>query len=93
MKQYWQESRQVSEMLSEWIVFNDPDDDRYVQDEEPLALRYLDESIIDEYFVFRNVANGSPSEFTHLWNEVSRLQMFRLYAMNLTYHKEKNFKG
>lgn len=74
-------------------MFNDPDDDRYVQDDEPLALRYLDESIIDEYFVFRNIANGSTVEFNHLWNEVSRLQMYRLYAMNLTYHKERNRKG
>jgi len=90
---YWQESRQVFEMLNEWVVFNDPDDDKYVQDDEPLALRYLDESIIDEYFVFRNIANGSTVEFNHLWNEVSRLQMYRLYAMNLTYHKERNRKG
>ena len=90
---YWQESRQVFEMLNEWVVFNDPDDDKYVQDDEPLALRYLDESIIDEYFVFRNIANGSTVEFNQLWNEVSRLQMYRLYAMNLTYHKERNRKG
>lgn len=90
---YWVESKQVFDMLNEWVVFNDPDDDKYVQDDEPLALRYLDESIIDEYFVFRNIANGSTVEFTHLWNDVSRLQMFRLYAMNLTYHKERNHKG
>ena len=63
---YWQESRQVFEMLNEWVVFNDPDDDKYVQDDEPLALRYLDESIIDEYFVFRNIANGSTVEFKSL---------------------------
>lgn len=90
---YWRESRQVFEMLNEWVVFNDPDDDKYVDDDEPLALRYLDESIMDEYFVFRNIANGSASEFTHLWNDVSRLNMFRIYAMNLTYHKERNRKG
>lgn len=90
---YWQESRQVFEMLNEWVVFNDPDDDKYVDDDEPLALRYLDESIMDEYFVFRNIANGSATEFTHLWNDVSRLNMFRIYAMNLTYHKERNRKG
>lgn len=90
---YWLESRQVFEMLNEWVVFNDPDDDKYVEDDEPLALRYLDESIMDEYFVFRNIANGSASEFTHLWNDVSRLNMFRIYAMNLTYHKERNRKG
>lgn len=90
---YWLESRQVYEMLNEWVVFNDPDDDKYVDDDEPLALRYLDESIMDEYFVFRNIANGSASEFNHLWNDVSRLNMFRIYAMNLTYHKERNRKG
>jgi hypothetical protein len=90
---YWLESRQVSEMLGEWIVFNDPDDDRFVQDDEPLAMRYLDESIIDEYFVFRNIANGSPSEFRFLYHDTSRLEMFRIYAMNLTYFKERNFKG
>lgn len=90
---YWLESRQVYEMLNEWVVFNDPDDDKYVDDDEPLALRYLDESIMDEYFVFRNIANGSATEFTHLWNDVSRLNMFRIYAMNLTYHKERNRKG
>lgn len=90
---YWLESRQVYEMLNEWVVFNDPDDDKYVEDDEPLALRYLDESIMDEYFVYRNIANGSATEFTHLWNDVSRLKMFRIYAMNLTYHKERNRKG
>lgn len=90
---YWLESRQVYEMLNEWVVFNDPDDDKYVEDDEPLALRYLDESIMDEYFVFRNIANGSATEFTHLWNDISRLNMFRIYAMNLTYHKERNRKG
>jgi hypothetical protein len=80
-------------MLNEWIVFNDPDDDKYVQEDEPLALRYLDESIMDEYFVFRNIANGSPFEFHHLWNNISRLDMFKVYAMNLTYMKERNHKG
>lgn len=90
---YWHESRQISEMLNEWIVFNDPDDDKYLRDEEPLAMRYLDEGIMDEYFVFRNIANGIASEFRFLYHEVSRLEMFRIYAMNLTYHKERNHKG
>jgi hypothetical protein len=90
---YWAESKQIYEMLNEWIVFNDPDDDKYVQDDEPLAMRYLDESIMNEYFVFRNIANGSASEFHHLWNNISRLEMFKVYAMNLTYHKERNHKG
>ena len=87
---FWEESKQVHEMLNEWIVFNDPDDDRFVEDEEPLALAYLDESIMDDYFVFRNIANGSASEYRYLCNEISRLQMFKIYAMNLTYIKERN---
>lgn len=87
---FWHESKQIHEMLSEWVVFNDPDDDRYVDDDEPLGQMYLDESIMDEYFVFRNVANGNSREFHHLFFDVSRLQMFKIYAMNLAYMKERN---
>ena len=76
-------------MIENWIVFNDPDDENYVEDDEPLGTRYMDESIIDEYFIFRNIANGNPTDFAYLHNDCSRLEMFRMYAMNLTYQKEK----
>jgi hypothetical protein len=76
-------------MFAEWVVFNDPDDDRFIEDEEPLALRYLDESIMDEYFVFRNVVNGNPAAYKDLYYTLSRLDLFRIYAMNLTFSKEK----
>lgn len=77
-------------MLNEWVVFNDPDDEEYIDDEEPLGLLYLDETIMDEYFVFRNIANGNSIEFRHLYFDTSRLDMFKIYAMNLTYMKERN---
>jgi hypothetical protein len=77
-------------MFGEWVVFNDPDDDEYDEDEEPLAFRYMDESIMDEYFVFRNVANGNPDTYANLYYSMSRLDLFRIYAMNLTFIKEKS---
>jgi hypothetical protein len=76
-------------MVNEWVVFNDPDDDKYVE-EEPLALLYLNEEILDEYFVFRNIANGDARQFKELYYHTSRLDMFKIYAMNLTYIKERN---
>lgn len=76
-------------MLSEWVVFNDPDDDKFLE-EEPLALLYLDESILPEYFVFRNIANGNPQFYKELYYNTSRLELYKIYAMNLTYHKERN---
>lgn len=80
----------MSNWLNELVVFNDPDDDEYVNDDEPLCIGYLGEEFIDKYVVFRNVANGDPATYIELYNNMSRVEMFRIYAMNLTYNKEKN---
>lgn len=77
-------------MLNEWVVFNDPDDDKYLDENEPLALLYLNESILDQYFVFRNVANGDAAMYKELYYKTSRLELFQIYAMNATYNKERN---
>lgn len=80
----------VSEYFNELVVFNDPDDDRYIEDDEPLAVGYLGDTFIEKYVIFRNAANGDPSVFKYLWNECSRVEMVQIYAMNLTFLKEKN---
>jgi hypothetical protein len=40
--------------------------------------------------IFRNIANGDIANYRYLINDISRLEMFRIYAMNLTYLKEQN---
>lgn len=72
------------------IVFNDPDDDKYVDDDEPLCIVYLGEEFASDYMIFRNIAGGNVMQYKYLTEDISRLEMFRIYAMNLTYNKELN---
>ena len=84
---------QVSNYIQELVVFNDPDDDRYIDDEYPLSITYLSEDFISDYMIFRNIANGDIANYRYLINDISRLEMFRIYAMNLTYLKETGATG
>jgi len=77
-------------LLENLIVFNDPDDDKYVDDDEPLCMVYLNESFANDYMIFRNIAGGNVMQYKYLTCDISRLEMFRIYAMNLTYNKELN---
>lgn len=88
MRQYYAESNQVSDWLNELVVFNDPDDDRF--DDEPLCVGYLGDEFIDKYVIYRNIANGDPATYIDLYYNMSRVEMIRIYAMNLTFIKEKN---
>lgn len=72
------------------MVFNDPDDDRFIDDDVPLSVTYLSDDFISDYMIFRNIANGDIANYRYLINDISRLEMFRIYAMNLTYIKEQN---
>ena len=96
MKKFADESELCDNYLSELVVFNDPDDKEYVEKDTSEA--YLDSDLLNEYIVFKGIANGEPRTFLELYYHTSRLDVIKIYAYNLTYKKqkfniEKNYYG
>lgn len=87
MKQFASESELCDYYLNELVVFNDPDDKEYLDEDTSEA--YLDTDLVNEYIIFRAVANGEPSTYLKLYYETSRLEVIKIYAFNLTYKKQK----
>ena len=70
------------------MVFNDPDDDEYEDDDGDDAREYLGE-LAGSYWIYKGVANGDPLAFVQLYNETSRVDVVKAYAYNITYHKQR----
>lgn len=75
-------------MVEELVIFNDPDDDEY-EEEDLGAEYYLGEEFSNDYWIYKLVAKGDAGVFLKLYYETSRLDVFRTLAYTLTLAKEK----
>ena len=86
VKQYAEESALCEYYLAELVIFNDPDEDEYEENENESAY-YLGE-LSGQYWIFKGVANGDPAAFLRLYYDTSRVDVIKTYAYLITYHKE-----
>jgi hypothetical protein len=71
------------------VVFNDPDDDEYEEDEGE-SIYYLGKELNSAYWIFDTIAKGNADTFLKLYYETSRTDVFKTLAYSRTYHKLRN---
>ena len=88
-KRYAEESAYIEYLLSELVVFNDPDDDEF-EEEEGEANYYLGSELSGAFWIFANVASGNVDTFLRLYYDTSRLDVIKALAYSQTYIKIQN---
>lgn len=71
------------------VVFNDPDDDEYEEEDEMTGLYYLGEELNANYWMFKAIAKGDTATYLRLYYETSRVDVVRMLAYTITYAKER----
>lgn len=84
-----EESALCDYMMEELVVFNDPDDDEY-EEEELGAEYYLGEELAQDYWIYKMIAKGDAGVHLKLFYETSRLDVYKMLAYTLTHAKEKS---
>ena len=74
------------------MIFNDPDDDEYEQEDEDGSAYYLGE-LSGQYWIFKGAANGDPAAYLRLYYDTPRVDVIKTYAYLITYHKERRKNG
>jgi len=87
VKQFADESELCDFYLNELVVFNDPDDKEYI--DEDTSEFYLNSELLSEYVIFKGAANGEPKTFIDLYFHTARVDVVKIYAFNLTYKKQQ----
>ncbi len=90
MKQYASECVLVEYYRSEFVVFNDPDETEYLQDDGDNPLDYLDDTFTEKWTVYTWGAMAKPEAFTALWYDTPRYEVWQIIAMNMTHNKLTN---
>lgn len=85
-KQYVNESSYCEYLLNELVVFNDPDDDEF-EEEENEAAYYLDANLSASFWIYANVAKGDINTYLKLYYETSRVDVVKAFAYSQTLHK------
>lgn len=85
-KQYAEESNYCEHLLSELVVFNDPDDDEY-EEEENRSAYYLDTELATSFWIYANVARGDVATYLKLYYETSRADVVKALAYAQTLYK------
>lgn len=71
------------------VVFNDPDDDEYEEEDEMTGAYYLGDELNANYWIFKAIAKGDVSTYLRLYYETSRVDVIRMLAYTVTYSKER----
>jgi hypothetical protein len=89
VNRYAEESNFCEYLLSELVVFNDPADDEY-EEEESEAQYYLGNDLSGAFWIFANVAGGNVDTFLRLYYDTSRVDVVKSLAYSQTYIKIQN---
>jgi len=86
---YVEESALCESYLENLVVFNDPDDDEYEDEEDDGANYYLGEDLSKNYWIYKALAKGDAGTYLRLYYETSRVDVVQLLAYTITFAKER----
>lgn len=91
VQQYVAESALCESYLENLVVFNDPDDDEYEDDDETEnGSYYLGEELNENYWMYKILAKGNADTFLRLYYETSRVDVIKILAYSATFAKERS---